>query len=158
MKNKIFVELDELGVDYREETHPAVFTVAESKQHLSEKIPVKSLLLREKRGNEFVLVVMAGDKRLDTNQVSEVMGVKKMMFARPEELKETLGVTPGSVSLFSLLHENSGSVRVLIDEELLNEKEIGFHPNDNTSTIFIPGGSITAFVDKTGHAYIIEKL
>lgn len=158
MKDTIFQELDKLGIEYREKTHPAVFTVAESKQHLSEKVPVKSLLLREKRGSEFVLVIMAGDKRLDTNKVSEVMGVKKMMFARPEELKETLGVTPGSVSLFNLLYDKSDRVRVLVDKQLLDESEIGFHPNDNTSTIFIPGKSISAFIDKTGHKYTVEKL
>jgi Ala-tRNA(Pro) deacylase len=158
MKKTILTTLDELGIEHREERHRAVFTVAESKKVLTEKTPVKSLLLREKRGEEFILVVIGGDKRLDTNQVSEVMGVKKMMFARPEELKDTLGVTPGSVSLFSLLNDKSKTVRVLIDKQLLSEREIGFHPNDNKSTIFIPGDSIKPFVEKTGHDYQVEEL
>lgn len=158
MKDRIASVLDGLNIEHREEEHEAVFTVAESKQHLSEKVLVKSLLLREKRGSEFVLVIMAGDKRLDTNKVSNIFGLRRMMFARPEELKDKLGVTPGSVSLFSLLHENSDEVQVLVDEELLKEKEVGFHPNDNTSTIFIPGESITSFIKKAGNKYLVVKL
>ncbi len=158
MKKKIFSVLDELGIDHREEKHEAVFTVAESRKVLTEKVSVKSLLLQERKGAGLVLVVMAGEKRLQSKQVSETLGIRKLEFAKPGVLMTTLGVAPGSVSLFSLLHRGSGKVSVVIDEQLTKEDEIGFHPNDNTSTIFIPGNSLVEFMKYTGHKYRIIDL
>lgn len=158
MKQKIEKALNTLGVEYRIEEHEAVFTVAESKKVLTEKVPVKSLLLQERKGDKNVLVIMAGEKRLQSKQVSEALSLKKLEFAKPEKLEQILGVTPGSVSLFGLLHEGSEGLLVVVDEELINVEEIGFHPNDNTSTIFISGKQLTAFIDHTGHKYTILEL
>jgi len=158
MKLGILSTLDELGIEHREEEHEAVFTVAESKKVLSEKVPVKSLLLQERKGEGLVLVVMAGDKRLQAKQVSEALSLRKLEFAKPEVLKDTLGVTPGSVSLFGLLHDGSSGVMVVLDKQLIKEDEIGFHPNDNTSTIFIPGIALTKFIEHAGNKYEIIDL
>jgi len=158
MKSHIFGVLSDLGIEFREQQHEAVFTVAESKNVMKDKVPVKSLLLRERKGEGLVLVIMAGDKRLQAKQVSEALNLKKLEFAKPEVLKKALGVTPGAVSLFSLLHVGSGEVRVVVDEELTKEAELGFHPNENTSTIFIPGGKLESFIKYTGHTYRILRL
>ncbi len=108
MKSRIFGVLSDLGIEFREQQHEAVFTVAESKKVMNDKVPVKSLLLRERKGEGLVLVIMSGDKRLQAKQVSEALNLKKLEFAKPEVLKRVLGVTPGAVSLFSLLHADSG--------------------------------------------------
>jgi len=158
VKKKIASVLVNLGIVYREENHQAVFTVAESKKVLTEKVPIKCLLLQERKGDGLVLVVMAGDKRLQARQVSDALGLKKLEFAKPDILNRALGVTPGSVSLFSLLYEGSGEVSVVVDEELLQEAELGFHPNDNTSTIFIAGNQLIKFVEHTGHKFEIIEL
>ena len=158
MKRKIEEALKSLDIEFRVEQHEAVFTVAESRKVLTDKVPVKSLLLQERKGERNVLVVMAGEKRLQSKQVSEALGLKKLEFAKPDKLKELLDVTPGSVSLFGLLHEGSKGLMVVVDEELIKAEEIGFHPNDNTSTIFIPGNQLTEFVEHTGHSYIVEDL
>ncbi|HEY5668110.1 MAG TPA: prolyl-tRNA synthetase associated domain-containing protein [Candidatus Saccharimonadales bacterium] len=141
-----------LEVPYRLVKHQAVFTVAESVGVLDE-IPVKNLLLQEEKGTRKVLVIMAGEHRLDTKKLAAELGTKKLRFANAEALLETLGVTPGSVSLFSLFHDGSDSVEVVIDQELAHAEEVGFHPNDNTVTIFIPGASIKTVLDHTGHSY-----
>ncbi len=158
MKSRIFGVLSDLGIEFREQQHEAVFTVAESKKVMNDKVPVKSLLLRERKGEGLVLVIMSGDKRLQAKQVSEALNLKKLEFAKPEVLKRVLGVTPGAVSLFSLLHADSGEVMVVVDEELTHEKELGFHPNDNTSTVFIAGSALEPFVKHTEHSYTIMQL
>jgi Ala-tRNA(Pro) deacylase len=158
MTKRITKTLDKLGIKYRVLEHEAVFTVKQSKQHLAEKVPVKSLLLKEKKGSGLVLVVMHGDKRLNTNLVNESLGLGKLEFAKPEVLKAKLGVTPGSVSLFSLLHSGSEGVKVVIDKELIKNAEIGFHPNENTSTVFINGQDILIFIKFTGHSYQLFQL
>jgi Ala-tRNA(Pro) deacylase len=150
--------LRNLGITFRRVEHEAVFTVAESKGVLPEKVPVKNLLLQEEKGDRKVLVVMAGDERMDTKKLARELGTKKLRFANAETLYETLGVTPGSVSLFSLLHDSSDGVEVVVDQTLVHEHEVGFHPNDNTATIFIPGAAIETILKQTGHTYTFLTL
>ncbi|HSX05862.1 MAG TPA: YbaK/EbsC family protein [Candidatus Saccharimonadales bacterium] len=151
MQTKLFGLLKQLEIPYRSVDHPAVFTVAESLEHLRDEVPVKNLLLVEKGEERKVLVILPGNDRLDARRVAEVIGSRKLQFASEATLKAALGVTPGSVSLFSLLHEGSGGVEVVIDERLLAEPEVGFHPSNNTSTIFIPGSAVPRIVQATGH-------
>ncbi len=151
MKKTITDYLENLHITYRCVDHPAVFTVAESMQHLSEKLPVKNLLLAEQKGGRKILVIMAGQDRLDIARLAQILATTKLQFASQAVLAETLGVTPGSVSLFCLLHDGSSPVEVAVDNRLLQAEEVGFHPNDNTSTIFIPGSAIATIVQATGH-------
>ena len=143
--------LDELAIPYRTVSHPAVFTVAESEQHIKDKRPIKNLLLQEKGDGRKILVIMDGKARLDLKHITQKLETRKLRFASLEVLMQTLGVTPGSVSAFSLMHEGAADVEVVLDESLLAEKELGFHPNENTSTIFIPGDALVAIVTHTGH-------
>jgi Ala-tRNA(Pro) deacylase len=145
--------LQNLGIPFRRVAHEAVFTMAESKGVLAEKVPVKNLLLQEEKGDRKILVVMCGDKRLDTKALARTLGTKKLRFASAETLFDSLGVTPGSVSLFSLFHDNSDGVEIVVDQALTAEQEVGFHPNDNTATIFIPGASVETVLRHTGHKY-----
>lgn len=142
MKKMIIDKLEELKINFRIVEHGPVFTVAESKMVMPEKFPVKNLLLKEEKGDRLIFVIMNGDKRLDTKQIATFLGCKKLQFAKPEILKQTLGVEPGSASLFSLLQGGAKDVEVVVDEELLSQPELGFHPNINTETIIISGGSV----------------
>lgn len=153
MKNQIIEMLQGLGIEYRWLDHPPVFTVAEAAEHIKEKLPIKNLLLQEKGEGRKILVIMSGDDRLDTKQLAANLGVKKLQFANVEVLKESLGVTPGSVSVFSLINDTSGAVEVVVDTRLMTEDEIGFHPNDNTSTVFVPGNSLGQIIVNTGHSF-----
>lgn len=155
---KLEQTLRDLNISSRRVEHEAVFTVAESHGVLAEKVPVKNLLLQEEKGQRKVLVVIGGDKRLDTKALAKAVGVKRFRFASAETLHATLGVTPGSVSLFSLLHDGSDDVEVIVDEALVHADEVGFHPNDNTATIFIPGTAIEPILRHTGHEYRLLAL
>lgn len=73
-------------------------------------------------------------------------------------MEQTLGVKPGSVSVFGLLNDKSKKVEVAIEEGLLNEPEIGFHPNVNTATFLIPGSSLVQIINFTGHKYNTVKV
>jgi Ala-tRNA(Pro) deacylase len=151
IKDEVIRVLDELKVPYRVVEHPAVFTVAESMEVVKEKRPIKNLLLQEKGDGRKFLVVMDGNTRLDPKDLAQKLDAKKLSFAKPEVLLQTLGVTPGSVSPFGLLLDSSKGIEVVIDEVLLAEKELGFHPNDNTATFFIPGESLAKLVEHSGH-------
>lgn len=145
--------LEENSIPYRLQEHEAVFTVAESAHHLKGVMPVKNLLLKEEKGSECVLVVMKGDERLDTKLIARELGLKKLQFAKPDVLKEKLNVTPGSVSLFSMFAPSAKSVLLVLDDRLRNEKELGFHPNDNTKTIYISGKDTETILEINGIDY-----
>lgn len=158
MEQQITQFLTKLAITYRIVRHPAVFTVDESKKYLAEKTPVKCLLLKEKLGAKLALVIMHGDKRLNTNDLSNQLGWGKLEFAKLDVLQSKLGVAPGSVSLFCLLYPNSKNILVVVDEDLTSGDEIGFHPNDNTATLFIAGDAISNIIQSTGHEFQVKRM
>lgn len=158
MKDFVTQKLDELKIPYELEEHEPVFTVAESLEHLGGRMPVKNLLLKEEKGDRLLFVIMKGDERLDTKALAAQTGTKKLQFAKPEVLKEVLGVEPGSASLFCLFLPSSKGVEVLIDPRLLRAQEVGFHPMNNIQTIYIKGDDVQAIMNHTSHMLsILEK-
>ena len=48
-----------------------------------------------------------------------------------------MDVTPGSVSLLGLMNDRDGAVRLLVDRDLLGDRNFGCHPCINTSSLRI---------------------
>ncbi len=127
-----------LEIEYQLFSHPAVFTVEESRDH---RPPVecgetKNLFLRNRRGDRHYLVVIEADKQLDLKRLGEQLG-EKVGFASPERLQKYLNLTPGSVSPFGLINDENNEVVLVVDKRLLKEERIACHPNDNTYTIVL---------------------
>lgn len=133
-------------IKYEEFMHPAVFTVSESR-NLKQKIPglhCKCLFLKSKE-EKFYLVAMPAEKRLDMRKLCILLGVKKLNFGSPDELKENLSLSPGSVSVFGMI--NSTEVILIIDKEVWDARQVGFHPNINTSTLVLSHYSLAKFYE-----------
>jgi Ala-tRNA(Pro) deacylase len=133
--------LNKIGVKFRLVQHAAVFTVGDLVDELKDERPVKNLLLRDAKKRMF-LVVAYGDKKIDLRELATTLGSARLSFASPERLKEFLGVAPGSVSIFGLLNDKTESVRLVLDEDLFKGGEVGFHPNDNTKTVFVDSSAV----------------
>ncbi len=103
-------------------------------------------------------MIIDGEEKLDMKALAKKLDVKKLRFASPDVMMEKIGVEPGSVSLFGVLSPNSGDVEVIIDQSLLDESELGFHPNNNTATIFIAGNVVEKILKYVGHRYQIVSL
>ena len=155
---ELFKVLKSHNISYRLIDHPPVFTVADVGKYFPDDFPVKNLLLQEEKGDRCVFVICKGDERLDTKKVQATLGTKKLQFAKPDVLLAKLGVEPGSASLFSLLHEGSNGVEVVVDTRLLDQKELGFHPSVNTQTVIISGSDMSVFLDKNDIPYIVIDL
>lgn len=144
MDNKYLEDyLKKYGISYLEFKHKPVFTVEESEK-IKQKIPglrTKSLFL--KSGEKYFLVCMPGHKRLDIKNLKKHLNIKELHFARPEELLSELKAVPGSVSLFCLI--NSRDTILILDREVYNAQESGFHPNKNTSTIVLGKDNLLKF-------------
>ncbi len=68
-----------------------------------------------------------------------------------------MGLAPGIVSLFGLLNDKDHEINVFIDEEIIKEKTITFHPNDNTATIFIGMSNMFKILEDLNYDYKIIK-
>jgi Ala-tRNA(Pro) deacylase len=152
------IYLQKLGIEHETAEHPPVFTVADVALHMPEKYPVKNLLLKEEKGDRCIFVIMKGDERLDTKKLQLELACKKLQFAKPDVLMQKLGVEPGSASLFSLMHSGSSDVEIIVDKRLLSQEKVGFHPSENTKTIFISGSDIGTFIASLGREFKVLNL
>ena len=77
---------------------------------------VKTVAFRT-RNNEIVLAAVRGNRRVDYPRLAVLLGINRRDLAplSPEEVREFLGVEPGSVSPFSI----RADAVLLIDEEAL---------------------------------------
>ena len=126
------------SLEYKLFEHPAVFTCEESKNLA--KVPgttCKNLFLKNKKGRQFYLIIIPTTKTLDLKKTKEMLEEKKLGFANEVELKEILDLTPGSVSILGLLNDKEKKVKLYIDKELWEAKEVSFHPNENTASLVV---------------------
>jgi len=145
---QVYRALDALGIRYEVYEHPAVFTADDAAAHWTPipATPVKNLFLRNKKGNRHYLVVLRIDKQADLSELVKVIGDDRLSFGSADRLMAQLGVTPGSVSPFGLLHEGSGALQVIVDEELRGAERLIFHPNVNTASVTVSVADLERFL------------
>jgi Ala-tRNA(Pro) deacylase len=137
-----------LGIGFERYEHPAIATAEEGEIYWSgiDAVHCKNLFLRNQKGTRHYLVILAHTKRADLRAVAEQIGDGKLSFASPDRLMKYLGVTPGSVSPFGLIHDHDHHVRVYLDRELKQAPRISFHPNINTATLVLAYGDFERFL------------
>jgi len=157
MDTKLFDYLRAKSIGFKEYKHPAMFKVSDELE-MKKNIPgqrAKSLFLKDNHNN-FYLVVWDAYSKLPTNKLRKHLKVKDIEFASSEELKFNLNTTPGSVSIFAMIHAKN--VRLLIDTRLWNAEYSGYHPNENTSTLVISKEDLHKFCDSLNIPYEVISL
>ena len=87
---------------------------------------VKSLLFRA--GDDFILCLVAGDKRCSLNKLKKFKDKKNISMASPEEVKTQTGYTIGGVSPIGHLNK----IEIIIDKSLERFNQLfaaAGHPN-----------------------------
>jgi Ala-tRNA(Pro) deacylase len=148
LKQRVFDALDAMRVSYETYEHPPVFTSEDVDRYWRgiPATPVKNLFLRNKKGNRHYLVIVGVEKRVDLQQLVKIVGDDRLSFGSAKRLKEKLGLTPGSVSPFGLLHDASADVLVIIDQDLRNAERLIFHPNINSASVTISRADFEKFL------------
>ena len=131
--------LDELGVDFDRTDHPddpatTMEVCAEVDAILGIHI-CKNLFLRNRKGTEFYLLVMPGDKPFKTKELSAQIGSSRLSFADETAMEQLLDLHPGSVSVLGLMNDKAHRVHLIVDEDVFDEELFGCHPCENTSSI-----------------------
>ena len=147
----------ELGIETKTHDHPAVFTVAESRE-IKHAIPgghSKNLLLKDKKGRVF-LVTAEADAAIDLKAISEKIGASgRVTFGKAELLMELLGVIPGAVTPFGVVNDVERVVTMVIDAPMMEHEILNFHPLENTATTSIRREDLVRFLGETGHPPLI---
>jgi Ala-tRNA(Pro) deacylase len=146
-------------IDYILHKHNAVFTVDESKNNLEIKnipgVRTKSLFLKDEK-NQYYLVCMPGEKRLNIKALKAQLNVKEIHFSSPAELRTELHLTPGSVSIFGMIHAKN--TILIIDKSVWDAEVTGFHPNINTATLEVNHADLERFVNSLNQKKLILEL
>lgn len=131
--------LDELGMEYWHVDHPDVqaYTM-EACLKIDEVLHaqvVKNLFLTNRQHTDYYLLLMPGDKKFKTKELSSQLGCSRLSFGTPEEMEELLDCAPGSASIMGLMNDKTDRVRLLVDRDILDSEFIGAHPCINTSSL-----------------------
>jgi len=160
MDEELKIWLENHRIKYILHKHAAVFNVPEAKIHCGH-IPgthCKNLFLRNKKTDQFYLVTIPHEKRLDLKQFRKMIGAPKVRFADPDDLKAILGLTAGSVSPLGLINDRKNETIFIVDEEVWNAAEICCHPNINTETLQIPHNDFQKLIKATKNQIRVKKL
>ena len=125
---RVYDYLDGLHVEYERVDHEEIDKVLDA-------AICKNLFLCNRQETEFYLLLMPGDKKFKTKDLSAQIGSSRLSFAKDEYLEKYLDLTPGSVSVMGLINDEEKKVHLIVDEDVLREEYIGFHPCINTSSI-----------------------
>jgi Ala-tRNA(Pro) deacylase len=149
----VYARLDRLGLAYARHEHPAIASAEAGEQYWSgiDAAHCKNLFMRNQKGNRHYLVILQYQKRADLRAVADQIGDGKLSFGSPDRLMKHLGVTPGSVSPFGLIHDADRAVRVAIDRDLKSSEKISFHPNINTATIVLAFDDFERYLQTCGN-------
>jgi len=152
----LFARLDALSIAHRTIAHEAAHTVEEA-QALRGQLPgghAKNLFLKDRKGG-FWLVVAEEEVRVDLTALEKHLGAPRLSFAAAEAMVEVLGVTPGSVTPFSLINESARDVRLVLDTGLMGFDPLHFHPLRNDRTTVIGRADFQRFLEAVGHAPVM---
>lgn len=151
-RDELFARFSELGIATRTREHAPVFTVEEARA-LRGEIPgghCKNLFLKDRKGALW-LVVTLEDTAVDLKMLPGKIGSARLSFGKAELLEEALGVSPGSVTPFALINDADQRVNVILDETMMREAHLNYHPLANGATTTIGADDLVRFIRSCGH-------
>ena len=146
--------LDELGIEYMRTDHePADNMEACNKiDAVLEVVICKNLFLCNRQKTNFYLLMMPGDKKFKTKELSTQIGSARLSFADAEDMLKYLDIEPGAVSVMGLMNDKDHQVRLLVDEDVLQGEYVGCHPCVCTSSLKMKTKDVfEKFLPAVGH-------
>jgi Ala-tRNA(Pro) deacylase len=156
-ETRVLETLDKMNIAYERFEHPPVATVKEAEQYgeLHPGAHCKNLFLRDKSGHNHYLVILRVETEVNLAKLARSFKGGRLSFASNERLFRYMGVLPGAVSPFGLVHDTNHDVTVLLDKTIFQAETAGFHPNVNTATLVVKVEDLLRFLDLNGNPYQI---
>lgn len=151
-KNGVLALLESAAIKYEVTEHRPIYTVEEGE---ALKLPhpeaiARTLFLCDDKHQNFWLVTLPKDKKLDLKALRTQLGSRRLTFAAAEELDAMLNLPPGSVTPLGALNDAEGRVPVIIDSAF-KESLIGVPLLTNTATIWLNGADLARMLTQQGH-------
>lgn len=109
----------------------------------------KNLFLRDDK-QQYYLLTVQGDKRVDLKQFRKARGLRSLRFASAEELESVLGLIPGAVTPMGILNDDAHQVHFYLDSAFAGSK-IAVHPNDNAATVWMQADDLMKLIQYHGN-------
>ena len=153
--------LDKLGIEYQRTDHGPANNM-EACNEIDAVLDVlicKNLFLCNRQKTRFYLLMMPGDKKFKTKELTSQIGSARLSFADSGDMLKYLDIEPGAVSIMGLMNDRTGAVQLLIDEDVLSAEYLGCHPCVCTSSLKMRTRDVTEkFLPATGHDYRVVRL
>lgn len=153
--------LDSLGIAYNRTDHEPADNM-EACNAIDAVLGVlicKNLFLCNRQKTNYYLLMMPGDKKFKTKELSAQINSARLSFAGPEDMLKYLDIEPGAVSIMGLMNDKEHVVQLLIDEDVLKGEYIGCHPCVCTSSLKIRTADVTEkFLPAAGHDFKVVHL
>ena len=153
---RVYDYLDKLGIKYQRTDHERADNMAACNEidSVLGVLICKNLFLCNWQKTDFYLLMMPGDKKFKTKELSSQIHSARLSFADPEDMLRYLDIEPGAVSVMGLMNDHAHAVRLLIDGDVLKGDYIGCHPCVCTSSLKMKTEDlIRRFLPSTGHLY-----
>ncbi len=153
---RVYDMLDRLGIEYFRVDHTPAGKM-EACREIDETLGVvicKNLFLCNRQKTRFYLLMMPADKPYATRIFSKLAGSSRLSFGTPEDMERLLDLTPGSVSIMGLMNDKDCTVKLYIDQDVLDSEYLGCHPCINTSSIRMKTKEVVEkFLPEINHEY-----
>lgn len=157
----LYSKLEELGIPFEYYEHPPAPTIEIAViywKDIKETTHCKNLFFRNHKGNRHYLVIFDHRQSLAIHDLEHRLKQGKLSFASEQRMGKYLGLKPGSVSPFGLVHDSEHHVYLFLDQNLSKQPKISFHPNDNRASLVIAFPDFIKFLTAMGNKYEFIEL
>jgi Ala-tRNA(Pro) deacylase len=128
-KLKSFLDKNKVSYEYKE--HEEVRTSEEAAKARGEDIKIGAKAMILKADDKFIIFVLSAAKKIDSKRVKEILGVKSLRFATPEEVTQLTGCIPGGVPPFA----NIFGLDLILDKTIPQNEFMAFNAGERTKSL-----------------------
>jgi Ala-tRNA(Pro) deacylase len=129
--DRLSARLQEAGIVFTVLRHQAVFTSEEAAAVRGTPLSSGAKALVMKANDDFMLLVLPADRKLDSKKARVALGVKSLRFATREEVEQLTGLQPGSIPPFGSLF----NLATCCDPALALNESINFNAGDHCISV-----------------------
>ena len=152
--NKIKDVLNKNKIKYREIHHKPTRTSEESAKARGESLKIGGKCLILKIDNEFKAFVLSAERKIDSVRIKKFFKAKRIRFATSDELKDKVGLPPGSIPPFG---QPVMPFPLYIDNSILENDRIAFNAGSLTDSIIMSTKDYLKIVNAENFVFSKEK-
>jgi len=127
---KIKQILDQANLKYFVKHHEPVYTSEQAAKIRGDKLKQGAKAIIIKTNGNFVLIVISGEKKINSKKLKKILKSKDLNFAGSDKLRD-LGLESGNVPPFGSIL----GLKTYVDKSLLENEEISFNAGSLTDSI-----------------------